>query len=104
MSALPWRETADGLDLTVRLTPRSSGDRIEVVAGDGGDPWLKVRVTAPAVDGAANAALVRFLARVFAVPRAQVTLVSGHRGRTKRLHIRGTGLPGRLEAWLGSRG
>ena len=56
--------------------------------GRQGDAW-KVRVTAPPVDGKANAAVLRLLAETLAVPRARVTLVSGHGGRDKLVELTG---------------
>jgi uncharacterized protein len=86
-SALPWRETPDGVELAVRLMPRGGVARVERVAEWDGRPVLKVRVAAPPVEGAANHALVAFLARALAVPRSAITLVAGDRTRVKRLRI-----------------
>ena len=57
---------------------------------------LKVRVPAPPVEGAANDALVAFLARSLAIPRSAVTLTAGDRAGVKRLHLTGAGLAGKL--------
>ncbi len=73
----------DALELKVRVQPRASRD--EIVGPLGGD--LKVRITAPPVEGRANAHLVRFLAAIFGVPRSRVTLIGGARGRSKQLRI-----------------
>lgn len=97
MSAgLPWCETEDGVELAVRLTPRGGAARIEGVAEWDGRPVLKVRVAAAPVEGAANDALVAFLAKALAVPRSAVTLVAGDRARVKRLRVAGSGLGARL--------
>jgi uncharacterized protein YggU (UPF0235/DUF167 family) len=53
---------------------------------------LKVRLTAAPVDGAANEALVRFLAERLGVPRSAVSLVSGTGGRLKVVEVAGVGL------------
>lgn len=53
------------------------------------DGCLKVRLTAPPVEGAANEALVRFIAEALGVPRRQVTVVAGSSGRRKILEIEG---------------
>jgi uncharacterized protein (TIGR00251 family) len=58
------------------------------VAGMRGDSVL-VRLAAPPVDGAANDALIAFLAEIFSVPRHAVGIVSGERGRQKRVAIAG---------------
>lgn len=85
----------DTLTLTLRVQPRASRDEIAGVQGG----RLKVRITAPPVDGKANAHLIRFLAREFKVPRSRITLLAGETGREKRLRIHA---PGRLPPWLPS--
>lgn len=76
--------------LTVRLTPRGGQDRIEGWSADlAGRPLLKVRVAAPPVDGAANAALVALIAKALGRPRSAVTLVSGESARIKTLALEG---------------
>lgn len=92
----PWREVAGGVELAVRLTPRGGAARIDGVSEEAGGPALRVRVAAPPVDGAANAALVAFLAEALRLPRRDVTLVAGERARVKRLRLRGADLPARL--------
>ncbi|MEZ4503256.1 MAG: DUF167 domain-containing protein [Dehalococcoidia bacterium] len=73
--------------LTVRLTPRASRD--EVGDFEAATATLRVRVTAPPVDGRANEALVRLLARHLRVPRGAITLVSGATARTKLVEVEG---------------
>jgi uncharacterized protein (TIGR00251 family) len=72
--------------IAVRVTPRSSRDAIEGVDASGA---LRVRVTAPPVDGAANTAVVKLLARTLGLPRGAVTVVSGSTSRHKRCGIDG---------------
>ena len=79
------RDQPDGVYLTVKLQPRASRNGIEPSSGE----ELRVRVTAPPVDSAANEALVRLLADFFACPRNAVQLVRGHTARHKTLCIRG---------------
>ena len=98
--ALPWRETPDGLDLAVRLTPRGGTARIEGIAEWDGRPVLKVRVPAPPVEGAANEALTAFLAKSLGLPRSAVELSAGARSRTKILRLTGRDLPDRLSALI----
>lgn len=77
----------DAVLTRVRLRVAPGAARAGVV-GRHGDAW-KVRVTAPAEGGRANAAVVRLLAETFALPRAAVTLVSGHSGRDKIVEVAG---------------
>ena len=72
----------------MRVQPRAS--RTEV-AGRQGDA-LKIRVTAPPVDGAANDALVRFLAERLQVSRSAVRLEAGRAGRSKVVAVDGVGM------------
>ena len=76
----------DGTDLwlDVHVQPRAKQDAMVGAHGD----RLKIRITAPPVDGAANAHLVRFLADCFGVPASAVEIVSGVGGRDKRIRIR----------------
>jgi uncharacterized protein (TIGR00251 family) len=53
------------------------------------DGSIKVRLTAPPVDGAANEALVKFLADTLSVAKSQIEIVSGHTSRDKVLRISG---------------
>jgi uncharacterized protein YggU (UPF0235/DUF167 family) len=66
--------------LTVRVTPRSSRD---VVEGFDATGVLRVRVTAPPADNAANEAVSRLLARTLNLPGRDVTLISGAASRLK---------------------
>ena len=86
MSRLTPISTApDGVVLRLRVQPRASRDEVTGVAGDA----IRVRLTAPPVDGEANEALVRFLAARLEVPRSAVTLLSGRSGRTKLIAVTG---------------
>jgi uncharacterized protein len=78
-------QAADSVTLSLRIQPRASKNEAIVMEGGG----LKIRLTAPPVDGAANDALVRFLAETFAVSRSQVEIVSGHASRDKIVRISG---------------
>jgi uncharacterized protein YggU (UPF0235/DUF167 family) len=71
--------------INVRLTPRGGRDVIERrVSGD-----LHVRVAAPAVDGRANEALLRLLARALGVPRSSLAITGGQRSRSKLVSVVG---------------
>ena len=71
--------------LSIRVIPRSPRSKIDGRRGDA----LLVRLAAPPVDGAANDALVELLAREFHRPQRDITLLSGHTSRDKRVEIAG---------------
>jgi uncharacterized protein YggU (UPF0235/DUF167 family) len=73
--------------LRVRLTPRAGTDRVDGVV----DGVLRARVTAAPVDGGANEALCRLLARELGVPRTGVRVVSGATARVKVVEVGGVG-------------
>ncbi len=78
------REHPQGVTLSIRVQPRASRD--EIIA----DPTvqqLKVRITAPPVDSAANKALLRYIAKSLGVPPRTVSLISGDKNRSKVLLI-----------------
>jgi uncharacterized protein (TIGR00251 family) len=77
----------DAVLTRVRLRVAPGATRAGVV-GRHGDAW-KVRVNAPAEGGRANDAVVRLLAETCALPRASVTLVSGHTARDKIVELAG---------------
>ena len=77
--------TADGVILAVRVIPRA---RKSEIAGTR-DGALLVRLAAPPVEGAANDALIEFLAKRLGAPRRAVRIVSGERGRQKRVAVAG---------------
>ena len=79
------REGSAPVTLSVRIQPRASKN--ELVAMEGGG--FKIRLTAPPVDGAANEALVKYLAVVLSVPKSHIEIVSGHTSRDKILRING---------------
>jgi uncharacterized protein (TIGR00251 family) len=71
--------------LAVRVIPRSPKSAIAGMRGAS----LLVRLKAPPVDGAANEALIVFLAKTFGRPRRHVSLVSGEKSRDKRVALEG---------------
>ncbi len=82
---------------TVRLTPRGGADRVDGVV----DGVLRVRVAAPAVEGAANEALVRLLARELGVGRSAVWIVGGATARRKVVAVSGVRSGTVLARWPG---
>jgi uncharacterized protein (TIGR00251 family) len=85
MTALALSEAAGALTFDVLVVPRASRERIGPVHGD----RLKIQLTAPPVDGAANEALIALLARALAVPKGQIEIVRGSTGRRKTVRVRG---------------
>jgi uncharacterized protein (TIGR00251 family) len=79
------QHTPHGTLLAVKLQPRASKNEIQ--AAQGGE--LRIRVTAPPVDAAANEALLRLLAEALELPRRSVELVRGHTSRHKTLRLHG---------------
>ena len=82
---LNLREDGRSVVFRVRVQPRAANDKLAGLYDDA----LKVRLTAPPVDGAANEALQIFLARGLGVPRGGVELVTGHTGRNKLVRVVG---------------
>ena len=79
------RVQPDGLLLSVKLQPRASANEIGDVLGN----ELRIKVTAPPVDAAANEALVKLLAQQLNCPRNRVDLIRGHTSRHKTLKLYG---------------
>lgn len=79
------RTHADGVYLSVKVQPRSTRSEIGEALG----AELKIKVTAPPVDAAANEALLRLLADTLECPRGAVQLVRGQTSRHKVVFIRG---------------
>ena len=71
----------------VRVQPRASRSEIEGVHGDA----LRVRLSAPPVDGAANEALVELLAKALGVAKGAVRVVAGVASRSKVIEVEGIG-------------
>lgn len=88
--AAHYRLRADGADLFVRLTPKSSRDALEGVETTAdGAAHIKARVRAVPEKGAANTALVRLVARSLGVPASTVSVVAGGTSRLKTVRIAG---------------
>ena len=78
-------DTPSGAVLNLRIVPRASKNTIQGRHGDA----LKIRLCAPPVEGAANAALIEFLSDTFSLPRARVQLLAGATSRNKRVLLAG---------------
>jgi uncharacterized protein (TIGR00251 family) len=93
-AGLEIRRLADGVSFWIHVTPRAGRERL----GGVHDGALRVAVSEPPVEGAANAGCVRALARALGVGRAAVDLDPGAKGRRKRVRV--TGDPAALAAAL----
>ena len=81
MSCIEWHGKI--LTLQLHVQPGAARDEIVGLHGD----RLKVRISAPPVDGRANRHLIEYLATVFGVARSAITLVRGETGRAKTVRI-----------------
>ena len=77
--------SASGVTFAVKVHPRAKKNAITGEVGDA----LKVALTAPPVDGKANAACIEFLAKLLNVPRSSVTIASGQSSRNKVIWVSG---------------
>ena len=89
MSKESIQASGDGVIIRVYVAPRSSVNKI--VGEHNGA--VKVALTAPPVEGAANKALVEFLSKTLGVPKSSVMLVSGETSRNKSVAVAGIGAP-----------
>ena len=85
MTPVWLRSVPAGVELRILVQPRASRDQLAGVQGD----ELKVRLAAPPVEGAANAACCAFFAKLCRLPKSHVTLVAGESSRHKRLLLAG---------------
>ncbi len=79
------RAQSGGVLLSVKLQPRAAQNEIGALLGD----ELKIKVSAPPVDAAANQALIEFLAEKLGCSRSQVEILRGHKSRHKVLKLHG---------------
>jgi hypothetical protein len=84
-SFLKFNEQDGCLIFTVRVVPRSS--RNEIIGEH--DGALKIKLAAPPIDGAANAELIKLLAKAFGVANRSVEILSGQTSKTKQVKIKG---------------
>jgi uncharacterized protein (TIGR00251 family) len=77
--------SGEGVVLAVYVQPRASRNELVGIQGD----ELKVRLTSPPVEGAANKLCREFVAKLLGIPRTNVSLVAGERSRHKRLLVAG---------------
>ena len=77
------RQKPEGLVFNIRVQPRSSKNQVAGLYGDA----IKINLTAPPVDNAANKACSAFLAGLLSVSKSSVKIVSGHTGRNKQVLV-----------------
>ncbi len=82
---IPIHESANGVTFAIRVHPRA---RKNSITGELGDA-LKVALTAPPIDGRANEACIEFFAKLLAVQRSAVSIVSGETSRNKVIRVTG---------------
>jgi uncharacterized protein (TIGR00251 family) len=86
----PWRYSAQGISIALRVTPRGGRDEIDgVEALANGRSVIKVRVRAIAEGGGANRAVMELLAGALGVPKARVRILSGVTSRLKQVAVEG---------------
>lgn len=81
-------EIEGGVRIRIRLAPRAS--RTKIMGEHGGA--LKIALTAPPVEGKANKALIKFLAKKLGVPAGAISIVSGEHARDKVVDVKGCGV------------
>jgi uncharacterized protein len=86
----PWRYSAQGISIALRVTPRGGRDDIDGIETlANGRAVLKMRVRAIAEGGEANRAVTELLAKVLGVPRARIKLLAGATSRLKQVAVDG---------------
>lgn len=86
----PFETTADGVRVTLRVTPKASRNAVTGLVDVGeGRTALKVAVTTVPEDGKANEAVIKLLSKLWHVPKSSIAVVAGHTDRNKILHVAG---------------
>jgi hypothetical protein len=88
MEQSPLQQDNDGVILLVKVVPRSSKNAVAGVS----DGALKINLTAPPVDGAANQNLIEVLAKLCHLRKSAVIILSGQTSRLKRVRLTGAKL------------
>jgi uncharacterized protein len=88
--------TATGTLVRLRVQPRARTERLDSVR----EGCIRLRLAAPPVDGAANAACIAFLAKMLGINRSQMHLQAGAKSREKLVHVAGL-TPAQVAAALG---
>lgn len=83
MQAVEFCENPQGIRLRIFLQPKASRDQVVGLH----DNELKIAITAPPVDGQANAHLLKFLSKLFKVPKSSIQLEKGELQRHKQIFV-----------------
>jgi|TARA_B100001964_G_scaffold151564_1_gene166813 hypothetical protein len=83
--ALNIKICEDGFQFAALIQPRSANNKICGLQ----DEYLKIRITSPPVDGAANKMCIKFLAKILNISPSQIAIISGQNGRKKIIRIDG---------------
>ena len=86
MSPLKFTNAKHGAAITVKVMPRAKKTELAGLMDDG---TLKIRLAAPPVDGAANKALIEFLAQTLGIPKSQIDIIAGETSERKLLSLVG---------------
>jgi len=82
---IPFTRTRDGIRIEVKVEPRSSKKGLAGVLGN----KLKVKLTSPPVDGAANEQLIEVLAEAFGIKKSAITIIRGQSSKNKVVELSG---------------
>ena len=82
---LPIKETKEGVIFNIRVVPRSSRCELAGIQEDA----LKLKITAPPVDGKANSECIRFLADKLNIRKSRIVIIGGHKSRRKTVAVSG---------------
>ena len=80
------KDSKEGVLLSLHIQPRASKNEI---TGIHGETALKIRLTSPPVEGAANSACIEFLANILEIRKSQIEIASGQRSRIKQIKLKG---------------
>jgi len=82
---LDIKEIPQGISFKVKVQPRSSRNAIAAIMGNS----LKIQLTSPPVDGAANAACTEFFGQILGVAKSRITISAGEKSRCKVIQVQG---------------
>ena len=98
MSPLKFTNAKHGAAITVKVMPRAKKTELAGLMDDG---TLKIRLAAPPVDGAANKALIEFLAETLGIAKSQIDIIAGETSERKLLSLVGIS-PDEVDAIIGA--